>query len=735
MPTDNKLLRDYARHRSESAFTELVKRHVDMVYAAALRETHGDTAQAEDVTQAVFSELALKASHLCRHPALAGWLYTCVRHKTANTRRADERRQQRELEAHTMKELLAPETPESEWRQLQPVLDDAMHELSETDRAAVVLRFFEDRSHTEVGLALGLSETAARKRVDRALETLRAVLGKRGITSTASGLTAAIAFGGVVTAPAKLAASVAAGAVAAAASTATTTFTLFKLVTMTKLQAGILCVIVIAGIATPLMLHDRTRPAQKADSPALETASKTAMDVPETSAFWRRVHALRRPIPSATARDTALRDALVRLEAALYAPPATVRPAKDPAYEILYALPLEQRAAALGLVMHALRDPNRHICLRAIRLVPIIWPQGEAALPDLFNLLRTKSAEWPEIATEAMLAAVQVRSESDIVPELVAAAMLGPANAEKALATQLPLLTSQIKDGDAAFAASLRPFLNSPDPAARLTAAQALAQLRAPKDPAVVSELTDSLSSPVGAPADTETIRASLGALLKMGPDARTAIPALLALADRTPDLRDSVHAVLKAIAPEALKGVGVPTPLPPRDGSAEAMAQQLATGAWTVQNAADALRYPDTMLSAARALADFGPGAVAALPALQQAFDAQVATNLPVALVLGATIERLAPDAPKPLLTMMDLMPAMEAIYAEVLRANHPQWNDALETLPQRVPIGLALRHDDVRRLAEELGRIHPRLRDVFHEKLLEADAKFAAILPTGGG
>src|SRR5947207_5757535 len=146
MATDTDLLRSYARDRSESAFTELVRRHINLVHSAALREAHGDASMAEDITQAVFAKLARKASSLVRHRALAGWLYTCVRQMTANVRRSEDRRHRRELEAQAMSELLSSDPSESLWRQVQPMLEDAMHELSEADRTAVVLRFFEDRN-------------------------------------------------------------------------------------------------------------------------------------------------------------------------------------------------------------------------------------------------------------------------------------------------------------------------------------------------------------------------------------------------------------------------------------------------------------------------------------------------------------------------------------------------------------------------------------------------------------
>jgi RNA polymerase sigma factor (sigma-70 family) len=259
MATNTDLLRSYAQDRSESAFTELVRRHIDLVYSAALRESRGNTSQAEDITQLVFAEVARQASKLSRHPALAGWLYTCVRHMNSNARRSETRRQRREREAQTMNELLSSDSPDPVWRQVQPELDDAMHELNETDRTAVVLRFFEDRSLKEVGLALGINENAARMRVDRALEKLQSLLAKRGITSTASGLAAAIVAGAVASAPTGLVASVVTGAMAATGATTSTVFTALKLMTMSKLKAGIISAVVVASVATPLVMQHQAQ--------------------------------------------------------------------------------------------------------------------------------------------------------------------------------------------------------------------------------------------------------------------------------------------------------------------------------------------------------------------------------------------------------------------------------------------------------------------------------------------
>src|SRR5688572_30152234 len=102
MIDDAELLRQYAAERSERAFTEFVRRHVDFVYATALRSLSGDAHRAADVSQYVFAEAARKAGALAKHCALKGWLYTTARYASANIVRAELRRQHHEREAQTM---------------------------------------------------------------------------------------------------------------------------------------------------------------------------------------------------------------------------------------------------------------------------------------------------------------------------------------------------------------------------------------------------------------------------------------------------------------------------------------------------------------------------------------------------------------------------------------------------------------------------------------------------------
>ena len=273
MTPDSELLSRYARTHSEDAFAELVRRHVNLVYSAALRQVNGDAHLAQDVAQAVFTDLARKANSLSRRETLTGWLYTSAHFAAAKMARTENRR--RDREEKFMREPIHEPAPDpgcaggfaearADWEKLRPALDEVMHELKETDREAILLRYFENRQFAEVGAKLGLNENAARMRVERALEKLRGSLTKRRIT-TATALASVISANAIQIAPANLAATVTTASLAAAG---TGTFTFLKIMTATKLKFAI-GAIVVAAVATAFVLLNQAQKNLRAENELL----------------------------------------------------------------------------------------------------------------------------------------------------------------------------------------------------------------------------------------------------------------------------------------------------------------------------------------------------------------------------------------------------------------------------------------------------------------------------------
>ena len=183
MVDDAELLRQYAMENSQAAFTELVRRHIDLVYGAALRRVGGDIHWAADVTQIVFTSLARKSAAVAGHPSLVGWLHASTRYAAIDLLRKEQRRAARETLSVAMN-AAEPDEARDDWTQLRPWLDDALDALPSPERDAILLRFFSGQSWARIAERFSVSEDAARRRVERALERLRARLSRRGVTSS-----------------------------------------------------------------------------------------------------------------------------------------------------------------------------------------------------------------------------------------------------------------------------------------------------------------------------------------------------------------------------------------------------------------------------------------------------------------------------------------------------------------------------------------------------------------------
>lgn len=236
MNDDTALLRRYVSERSETAFAELVQRKTGLVYSAALRQVGGNAMLAQDVSQSVFIDLARKAGQLTDRPELASWLYTSTRFAALKALRSQQRRQLREQEAHTMQDIERDTMTEADWEQVRPLLDAAICDLPEQDRSAVLMRYFEGQPFAAMGEKFGIGESSARMRAERALDKLRDVLAKKGITSTAAALGLALATKAVAAPPAGLAATLAGGALAKSAVVGTGAGTLVKLYQLAALN-------------------------------------------------------------------------------------------------------------------------------------------------------------------------------------------------------------------------------------------------------------------------------------------------------------------------------------------------------------------------------------------------------------------------------------------------------------------------------------------------------------------
>ena len=249
---DADLLDQFARTGSEAAFRELVRRHISLVHSVALRHTN-QSHHAEEITQAVFITLARKAGALGRRTVLSGWLYHTARLTAANFRRAEFRRIHREQEAFMQSTLDSP-APAAAWEEMAPLLDQAMAGLGTSDRDAVVLRYFDNKSLSEVGAVLGLKERAAQKRVQRALEKLRKHLARHGVSFTAVAIATALSAHSVQAAPAALSQTIATATLASGAAGGSSALNLcqgaLKLMAWTKIKTAILAaaaVLLIAG--------------------------------------------------------------------------------------------------------------------------------------------------------------------------------------------------------------------------------------------------------------------------------------------------------------------------------------------------------------------------------------------------------------------------------------------------------------------------------------------------------
>ena len=272
--TDHELLAEHGSGASAEAFTELVRRHLPLVLSTARRRLTAPD-QADDVAQQVFTLFARKARSLPSDVILAGWLYRTTCLVAGDQNRSDRRRLQREHQSVT---AMNESASDSTWREIQPLLDEAMTCLTERDRDAVVLRYFEDRSLKEVGDAMGISPDAAQKRLSRSLERLRESLARKHRVVTPAALGAAITAGAIQATPGSVQAATIAATALSAASTgfSLSTASLIAMSTLKTLTVGV----VSAALVTALVLQQKRLHEAEAERERAVAAAEAATTSP-----------------------------------------------------------------------------------------------------------------------------------------------------------------------------------------------------------------------------------------------------------------------------------------------------------------------------------------------------------------------------------------------------------------------------------------------------------------------
>ena len=268
--SDSELLADYAQRADQAAFAELVDRHVSMVYGLASREIY-DFRLAEEIAQNVFCSLAQAARQRRPLGRIAAWLYGATRKQIAFTMRTERRRKKREEQAASLATETNHEESEGAWKDLVPHLNATLSKLSLSDQKILFLRFYEDLSLAELGESFEIKERAAQKRVQRAVERLRRLLGKRGVQLSAGMLGSGLFTAGAALPPTALGAKITAKA------------SLPPAVATSLLSMPVLGTLIVGGaIAVPTVLWHVARP-QASDAPTVQASLVGAP--PETGAL------------------------------------------------------------------------------------------------------------------------------------------------------------------------------------------------------------------------------------------------------------------------------------------------------------------------------------------------------------------------------------------------------------------------------------------------------------------
>ncbi|PYM10537.1 MAG: hypothetical protein DME18_16060, partial [Verrucomicrobia bacterium] len=452
------------------------------------------------------------------------------------------------------------------WEQLSPLLDDAMNQLGEKDRLAVLLRFFQRKPMREVGQALGISEDAAKMRVARAVERLRGSFARRGVACPAAIIAAVLSEKTMQAAPVALVQSLGTATMMKAAGGVTVSFLIInslKFMARLNLKSAVATGIgLLVALNVGLYVYNAShRPIPKAAS------SQPNRRKPPVATGGANTGQANVAQSSSSAVDPALTAALENLRAVLREPWGARR---RPDQKIRDALARfgPNRKAAVPVLMEALEQRDLGLQVSAAFGLQELGTDAAVALPELMALLRANRLAVLNDGFESLFAAINPGPNwiSDLIDAIRQPNLMGRGRVANLIAT----LIQKNPGSETIYRPAVMALLQDPDPDARFYAAQALGKIPGAKETSAVPELISALKAdalqdphhydPVFDPESSTTyirkweqqqddmrrFEAVFG-LESFGSDAKNAVPVLEEVANNT------TNTELHALALEAI--------------------------------------------------------------------------------------------------------------------------------------------------------------------------------------
>ncbi|MEK7414701.1 MAG: sigma-70 family RNA polymerase sigma factor, partial [Planctomycetota bacterium] len=172
-----RLLAAWTVRGDQEAFATLVHQYGAMVRSTC-RRVLGAGEDAEDAVQETFIRLARDAASV--RSSLGGWLLVCARAVSINHLASQGARRRRERHVATGAETMnhVQPTPDLDRQDEIRQLEEHLTHLHEDERGVIVDYFWFGMSQEEIGRRHGITQVAAKRRLDRAMEHLRRRMGR-----------------------------------------------------------------------------------------------------------------------------------------------------------------------------------------------------------------------------------------------------------------------------------------------------------------------------------------------------------------------------------------------------------------------------------------------------------------------------------------------------------------------------------------------------------------------------